>query len=256
MSDVLRVDRHGAVRVVSLNRPEVANAVDLELQQALVDVWAELAADEEARAVVLTGAGEAFCAGGDLGWIATFEHDHAARDHSLVLAEALIEALLSFPRPVVAAVNGPAVGLGCSMALLCDVVLMADDATLADPHVALGLVAGDGGAAFWPLLAPLLRTRRYLLTGEPIEAAAAVEVGLATAVVPADELAAEALGLAERLARRPRLAVESTKALLNRHLRRAVEDGTLAAGFAAERRSMEDPEHLARLAELVRRAEG
>src|SRR5690606_9846419 len=95
----------------------------------------------------------------------------------------IVEELLRFPLPVVAAVNGPAVGLGCSIAVLCDVVLMAEDAHLADPHVAVGLAAGDGGAAFWPLLGPILRLREHLYTGDPIPAARAVELGLASRVV-------------------------------------------------------------------------
>jgi enoyl-CoA hydratase len=185
-----------------------------------------------------------------LNWISSFEHDHVARDESLVDGRRLVEALLGFSKPVIAAVNGPAVGLGCSIALLCDIVLVADDATFADPHVAIGLVAGDGGAAFWPLLTSLQRSREYLFTGDPIEAALAVELGLATRVVPSGNLQDEANALAQRLARRPATALSGTKAILNRHLRRAVEDGTLAAGFAAERASMESPEHLAKVAAM------
>ena len=130
---------------------------------------------------MLTGAGRAFSAGGDLDWITSFLDDPAARDESLREGAQIIEELLRFPLPVIAAVNGPAVGLGCSIAVLCDIVLISDRAFLADPHVSVGLVAGDGGAAFWPLLTPILRSREYLYTGDRIPAATAVELGLATA---------------------------------------------------------------------------
>lgn len=251
---ILHIERRGALRLVTLNRPSLANAVNLELHEALVGIWDDLRADEGARAVVLTGAGDVFCGGGDLDWIRTYEHDHAARDHSLVLAEQLVTAVLSFPLPIVAAVNGPAVGLGCSLALLCDVVLLSERATMSDPHVMLGLAAGDGGAAFWPLLTPLLRTRRYLLTGEAMDPQFCVEVGLASEVLAPSVLLDEALRLAERLARRPPGALAATKSLLNRHLQRAIEDGTFAAGISAERTTMQDPDHLARLDKLSRRS--
>ena len=104
-------------------------------------------------------------------WIALFLDDPVARDESLREGAQIIEEMLRFPLPVIAAVNGPAVGLGCSVAVLCDIVLMSEAAYLADPHVAAGLVAGDGGAAFWPLLTPILRSREYLFTGDRIPAA-------------------------------------------------------------------------------------
>ncbi|NED64472.1 enoyl-CoA hydratase/isomerase family protein, partial [Streptomyces sp. SID10244] len=125
--------------------------------------------------------------GGDLGWITSFLDDPVARDDSIREGAEIIDEMLRFPLPVIAAVNGPAVGLGCSMAVLCDVVLISESAYLADPHVAVGLVAGDGGAAFWPLLTPILRSREYLYTGDRIPASTAVELGLATRVTPGDE---------------------------------------------------------------------
>ena len=168
---------------------------------ALALVWRQLATDPEARVVVLTGAGRAFSAGGDLDWIASFADDHAARDESLREGAEIIDELIRFPLPIVTAVNGPAVGLGFSIALLTDVVLIADDAYLADPHVPVGLVAGDGGAAFWPLLGPSLRLREFLYTGARIEPHLAVELGLATRVVAADEL--HGRGPARRRPHRP-----------------------------------------------------
>lgn len=248
-SDVLTVTADGPVRTLTLNRPEASNAIDRTLHRALAQVWRHVAADRDARAVILTGAGPAFSAGGDLDWITSFLDDPAARAESLREGAEIIDELLRFPLPVVAAVNGPAVGLGCSIAVLCDVVLIADDAHLADPHVSVGLVAGDGGAAFWPLVAPLLKVREHLYTGDPIPAATAVEVGLATRATAPGELLGEARRLADRFAAQPPAALQGTKRILNLHLARALSDA-VPAGFAAEAATMETAEHRERLLAL------
>jgi enoyl-CoA hydratase len=245
----LSVSADGPVRIVRINRPDELNAINEPLHRAFAQVWRQLAADTEARAVVLTGEGRAFSAGGDLGWIASFLDDPVAREESLREGAEIIEEVLRFPLPVIAAVNGPAVGLGCSIAVLCDVLLISETAYLADPHVAVGLVAGDGGAAFWPLLTPLLRSRVYLFTGDRIPAATAVELGLATKAVPPDALLPESLKLAHRFAGQPLEAIRGTKRVLNMHLARALA-GPLQSGFAAESVSMQTPEHRARLEAL------
>ncbi len=248
----LIVEADGPVRTLIVNRPDELNAVNRELHWALANVWRQLAADREAKVVILTGAGRAFSAGGDLGWITSFLDDPVARDESLREGAQIIEEMLRFPLPVIAAVNGPAVGLGCSIAVLCDIVLMADTAHLADPHVAVGLVAGDGGAAFWPLLTPILRSREYLYTGDRIPAATAVELGLATRTTAPEDLPAEARRLADRLASQPLGALQGTKRVLNMHLAQALS-GAMQAGFAAEAVTMQSPEHRERLLALQRR---
>jgi enoyl-CoA hydratase len=245
----LTVTAQGPVRVVTINRPGELNAVNLPLHWALANVWRQLTADTEAKVVILTGAGRAFSAGGDLDWITSFLDDPVARDESLREGAQIIEELLRFPLPVIAAVNGPAVGLGCSIAVLCDIVLISDRAFLADPHVSVGLVAGDGGAAFWPLLTPILRSREYLYTGDRIPAATAVELGLATRVVPAADLLAAAHALAERLASQPAEALRGTKRVAGMYLAQALS-GAMQAGFAAERATMLTPEHRERLLAL------
>jgi enoyl-CoA hydratase len=247
--DVLRIEADGPVRTVTINRPDALNAMNETLHRAMAEVWARLAADLDAKVVILTGAGRAFSAGGDLDWITSFLDDPAARNESLREGAQIIDELLRFPLPVIAAVNGPAMGLGCSIAMLCDVVLMSDRAYLADPHVSVGLVAGDGGAAFWPLLAPLLRVREYLYTGDRIPAERAVELGLASRVVAADELSEEAHRLAERFAAQPAAALQGTKRVLNMYLAAAL-GGAVQAGFAAEAVTMETDEHRRRLAAL------
>jgi enoyl-CoA hydratase len=247
--DVLTIEADGPIRTVTINRPDALNAMNETLHRAMAEVWGRLAADLDAKVVILTGAGRAFSAGGDLDWITSFLDDPAARNDSLREGAQIIDELLRFPLPVIAAVNGPAMGLGCSIAMLCDVVLMSDRAYLADPHVSVGLVAGDGGAAFWPLLAPLLRVREYLYTGDRIPAERAVELGLASRVVAADELSDEARRLAERFAAQPAAALQGTKRVLNMYLATAL-GGAVQAGFAAEAVTMETEDHRRRLAAL------
>ncbi|WP_067680502.1 enoyl-CoA hydratase/isomerase family protein [Nocardia miyunensis] len=249
LPDALEIRCDGPVRTVVLNRPAEFNAVDVNLHRGLATVWRQLAADTEARVVILTGAGRAFSAGGDLDWITSFLDDPVARDESIREGAQIIEEMLRFQLPVIAAVNGPAVGLGASIAVLCDVVLMSERGHLADPHVAVGLVAGDGGAAFWPLLTPILRSREYLYTGDRIDAATAVELGLATRVVAPDDLLDEAHRLAQRLAAQPPEALRSTKRVVNMYLSQALA-GPMQAGFAAEVVTMQSPEHRERLQAL------
>lgn len=245
----LTVTADGPVRIVEIDRPAELNAVDADLHRALAEVWRHLAADTEAEVVVLTGAGKAFSAGGDLDWITSFLDDPVARDESIREGAQIIEEILRFPLPIIAAVNGAAVGLGASIAVLSDVVLISERAYLADPHVAVGLVAGDGGAAFWPLLTPILRTREYLYTGDRIDAATAVSVGLASRVVAPDDLLPEALALAHRLAAQPSEAIRGTKRVVNMYLSQALA-GPMQAGFAAEIVSMQTTEHRDRLLAL------
>jgi len=249
----LTITADGPVRTVLIDRPDALNAVNADLHRALAEVWRHLAADTGAKVVVLTGAGRAFSAGGDLDWITSFLDDPVARDESIREGAQIIEEILRFPLPVIAAVNGAAMGLGASIAVLCDIVLMSERAYLADPHVAVGLVAGDGGAAFWPLLTPILRTREYLYTGDRIDAATAVQVGLASRVVSPDELATEALALAHRLAAQPTEALRGTKRVVNMYLSQALA-GPMQAGFAAEVVSMRTDEHRDRLLALRRRS--
>lgn len=249
LPDELTVEYDGPVRIVTMNRADELNAVNANLHGALANVWRQLAADREARAVILTGAGRAFSAGGDLDWITSFLDDPVARDESIREGAQIVEELLRFPLPVIAAINGPAVGLGASIAVLCDVALISSRAYLADPHVAVGLVAGDGGAAFWPLLTPILRSREYLFTGDRIDAATVVELGLATRSVPPEELLTEARALAARLAAQPAEALRSTKHVVNMYLSQALA-GPLQSGFAAEVVTMRSDEHRERLLAL------
>ena len=244
MPDVLLVEEDGPVRVLTLNRPDALNAFDEELHDAFPAALRRVEDDPGARAVVLTGAGRAFCAGGSIDDFTTFRVDFTARRASLRRARQLVDGMLSLALPVVAAVNGPAVGLGCTLSTLCDVVFIAEETYIADPHVAVALVAGDGGAVTWPFMTSILNVKRYLLTGDRIPAAKAVEMGLANEAVPGDELLKHAIEFAHRLASLPPQAVQDTKAVLNQHLRQAAVHA-LGFGLAAESQSHDTVEYAA-----------
>ena len=253
-TDAVLVEVDGPVRIVTLNRPHTLNATDAVLHRAITEVWGELARDTEARAIVLTGAGSAFSAGGDFGLLQTMVDDVAVRSATIDEGKTLVRSMLALELPVIGAVNGPAVGLGCSLVSLCDLVLIAEHAHLADPHVALGLVAADGGAIAWPYLTGLLRAKEHLFLGTRISAAEAVEAGLATRI--AAEPLTEAVELAHRVAKLPPQAVRETKRLLNAGLRAAVA-ALIDDAMMAEWRSFDTPEFQANLARLTRpRTEG
>lgn len=240
--DVLLVDRDGPVAVVTLNRPHQLNAFDDELHDAFTRFWFDLDRDLDVRAVVLTGAGTAFSAGGNIAGFDQLRTDLAARAHIMRAARRIVDEMLNARVPVVAAVNGAAVGLGCTLATLCDIVFLADTARIADPHVTVALVAGDGGAITWPHMASILKVKQYLLTGDPVPPDEAVAIGLANFVVPADHVVAEATAFAHRLAALPPQAVQDTKAVLNQHLRLSAV-AALGYGLAAETHSHDTPEY-------------
>ena len=251
-ADVVQIQADGPVRIVRLNRPEALNAANDELHARLATVWSDLAADDECRAVVLTGNGRAFCAGGDMSVLTRMNTDENYRRDTLGEGAEIVQRMVRFPIPIIAAVNGPAVGLGCSLAGLSDLVLIEESAYLADPHVSVGLVAGDGGAITWPLLMSLVKVKEYLYTGDRIPADVAVEVGLANRVVADGASVAEALELAHRLAKQPRQALQDTKRAVNKHIERAVGD-VLDFALAAESISSASDEHAAIVARMSAR---
>jgi enoyl-CoA hydratase len=217
---VLVITEEGPVRVVTMNRPDRMNAVNEELHSELTYVWGKLTADRGARSVILTGAGNAFSAGGDADFLLEVNGDSDVRWRTMDEARRLVTELARFPLPLIAAVNGPAVGLGSSLASLCDLVLMSDRAYFADPHVPLGLAAADGAVASWPFIMGAPRAKYHLFTGEKITAAMALEMGLANRVLPPEELLPAATALAQRLAELPGSALRATKRAVNLHLER------------------------------------
>jgi enoyl-CoA hydratase len=218
----LRTERVGQVLRVTIDHPESPlNAVDDRLHHDLTALFAGLRRESEARAVLLTGRGRTFSAGGDFAWFPALREpgrlEALRRD-----AKQLVWDLLDVELPIDAAVNGHAMGLGASIALLCDAIFMADTATIGDPHVRVGLVAGDGGVAIWPLALGPARAKEYLLTGDPLTAAEAERIGLVNRVVPAAELDAQAMAFAARVAAGAPLAVRYTKLAVNKLVKDAL----------------------------------
>ncbi|MGZ8748425.1 MAG: enoyl-CoA hydratase/isomerase family protein [Mycobacterium sp.] len=241
LGDEVIITADGPVRLVLLNRPDDLNGVNRPMHQALARVWDLLGADADARVVVVTGAGSAFSAGGDFDYMQENIDDEEMRAQTIAEGRAIIRGMVRCPLPVIAAVNGPAVGLGCSIAVLCDLVLMSEDSFLADPHLRMSLVPGDGGMV-WPALTGLSRAKEYLFLGSRIPPAKAVEFGLASRVVAPEQLMPEALSLAQRLAQVPATALQQTKSALNAYLE-AQLDGAFESALGAELTSMGSPEH-------------
>ena len=212
----IRASRAGPVLKLELSNPSLRNAVDAAMHRELAQIFVDAQEDEESLAVLLTGdpAGNAFCAGGDIRWMKQ-SLERGGGGPAAAEGKRIVASLLDMEKPVVAAVNGPAVGLGATVALLCDVIFIAESGHLADPHVRVGVVAGDGGALVWPQLVGVARAKEYLMTGDPVPAAEAERIGLVNRVVPDDELAARAMAFARRLADGAPQAVQHTKTAIN-----------------------------------------
>lgn len=226
MTDFSCVDvtRDGDVVRVVIDRPgDDLNRVDHALHHDLTTLFSYLQRERDARAVLLTGTGRAFSAGGDFGWFPSLQEP--GRLEALRLdARQMIWDLLDVHLPIVCALNGHAMGLGASIALLSDVLFMAESATIGDPHVSLGIVAGDGGTVAWPLAIGPMLAKRYLLTGDPVPAAEALRLGLAAEVVPDADLDERATAFAHRLAAGAPLAVQYTKQAVNKLVKTALNE--------------------------------
>jgi enoyl-CoA hydratase len=243
----LLVEKIGAVHVVSINRPHALNAVNEEVHHAFATIWRKLSTDDDVKVVVTTGVGKAFSAGGDVVMFGRLIEDPVARQFQIAEARTVFLEVINFGKPLVSAVSGPAVGLGCSIALLSDFLVMGESSYLADPHVAVGLVAGDGGAAMLPLLIGLMKAKEYVMLGERITASVAEQLNLVTKVIGDEAVLDEALALGERLAALPPQALRATKIAMNMHLSRAAL-GVLEYALAEEYTSFSTPEFKERVA--------
>ena len=215
--ETIQIGVSDGIATCTLNRPDALNAVTRQMHKELESLFGQLGEDRDVRAIVLTGAGRAFCAGGD---VKEMGGDDDPDDRPAGIfdsgARQLVTNLLSIQQPIIAAVNGVAVGLGATLALLCDVVFMAESARIGDTHVSIGLVPGDGGAVIWPLLVGPARAKEYLMTGDLIPAPEAERIGLVNHVVADDKVLEDALAFAGRLADGPTMAIRFTKLAIQR----------------------------------------
>ncbi|MCW1842390.1 enoyl-CoA hydratase/isomerase family protein [Prosthecomicrobium hirschii] len=207
------------IATVTLNRPEVLNAVGAVMHAELRHVFRDLAEREDCDVVVLTGAGRAFCAGGDLAWLQSMIDEPDRFLAILEEAKGIVFSMLELPKPMICRMNGDAIGLGATLALCCDMVVASETARFGDTHVRAGLVAGDGAAVILPYVVGYMRAKEMLLTGALISAQEGREMGLINHVVPAAELDAKVALLAGRLVGGATRAIRYTKIALNKKLR-------------------------------------
>lgn len=207
------------VLTIRLNQPDSMNAFTGPMHTAMSRIWDDVNDDPDVRVAVLTGAGKAFSAGGNVPNMQKKIDDPDLWEAGMPEARRIVYRMLECEKPVIARVNGHAVGLGATVALLCDIIIAADHAKIGDPHVKAGLVAGDGGALIWPQLVGFARAKEYLLTGDLMSAAEAERIGLINHCVPADELDDKVYGLARRLAAGASKSINWTKRTVNIPLR-------------------------------------
>lgn len=212
----IQVANEDGITTILLNRPDRLNALDPDTHHQLQELLLQVDQDEATKVVVLTGAGRGFCAGGDTKSMGERHKPAGAPSHVYSMGRHLINAFNSVEKPIVAMVNGPAAGLGATIALYCDVVFMAEDAVIGDRHVNVGLVAGDGGAVLWPLLVGPLRAKEMLMTGRMLSGTEAAEIGLVNRAVPQDDLHEQTYAFAKELTELPPYALRATKASINR----------------------------------------
>lgn len=232
--ECVRVEKAEKLATVTLNRPDALNAVNPQMHHELERVWVDLADDPEVNAILLTGAGKAFCAGGDVkGMASRAEGEGEPRRFRLNPAggKRLIQNLLEVEQPIIGAINGDAVGLGATIALFCDVIVASEHARFGDPHVRVGIVAGDGGAVIWPLLIGPARAKEFLMRGHLINGAEAARIGLVNYAVPPEQVLPKAREIAQELAEGPTWAIRWSKLSVNKWLKDQVNlilDASLA----------------------------
>jgi len=227
----LKFEQSGKVLTVMFNDPERMNPISTPVEKELLDFLHHGADDDSFNVVILCGAGKAFSAGGDIPFMQKLIDDPSL--FTTVNPKRAVMGMIDFPKPIIAKVQGPAVGLGATIALLCDIVVASPNAKFGDPHVNVGFTAGDGGAIIWPQLIGYNRAKQYLLTGDLVGAVEAERIGLINTVVPAEELDAHVMALAQRLANGATKSINWTKQLANVGLRQ-VASGLMDASIAYE----------------------
>ncbi len=219
----LRFERreHG-VLLITIDRPEKLNATDERLHSELSGVWREVSRDPDVEAVVVTGAGRAFSAGGDLEMVERMSGDYRRVAAMAGEAAELVLSMIDCEVPIISAINGTAVGAGLAVALMADISVIGESVRLTDGHIRLGVGAGDHAVLLWPLLCGMAKAKYYLLTADFIDGPEAERIGLVSRCVPDGRVLDEALEIAERIAAGPRRAARWTKRTLNHWLRVAI----------------------------------
>jgi len=218
--EYIRFDRlDGHILQVTIDRPENSlNAVNEQMHDELTALFRVLRGERDARCIVLTGAGKTFSAGGDFDWFPSLQ-EPGRLEPLRQDGKSIVWDLLDVQVPIVAAVNGHAMGLGASIALLCDIIVVAESALIGDPHVKVGVVAGDGGTIAWPMAVGPALAKQYLLTGDPMPASEAHRLGLVNFVTPDDECLDHAVAFARKIAANAPMAVQYTKVAVNKLLK-------------------------------------
>jgi enoyl-CoA hydratase len=229
----LRFDYRGRILTVTMNRPEAKNAANVRMHRELSTIFHDVARDPNCDVVVLTGAGDAFSSGGDIRSMQEKIEDHTKWVQTVQEARAIFYGMLDLEKPLIARINGPATGLGATLAVYSDIAIAAESVMIGDPHVKVGLVAGDGGALMWPLLVGFQKAKELLFLGDAITAKEAERIGLIAYCVPDAELDERVYSLAERLTKGARLAVGWTKRSIN-HTIRMLAQGTMENGLLLE----------------------
>lgn len=242
--EFIKVERNDNILTLTLNRPEHFNSIHHEMHEELSDIFLDIAKDDATDVVVITGAGKAFCGGGDLKAMKKHSDEHGGPGHYLshVSAKRLVYSLLDLEKPIIAKINGAAMGLGATIALFCDIIYMADHTVIGDPHVKAGVVSGDGGAVIWPQLIGYARAKEYLMTGDAIKAPDAYRMGLVNHILPSDQLDAAVQAMAEKLANGARNAIQFSKVAANIGLRQLAHS-ILDASMAYELVTLRSPTH-------------
>jgi enoyl-CoA hydratase len=234
----LRFARRGRILTIRIARPEAMNAVNEQLHEELAQVFTDANRDPDSDVIVLTGEGKAFCAGGDAQWLTRIAESPENFEAIASDGKRIVYSLLEVDKPVICRLNGAAAGLGATIALMSDIIVAAESARIGDPHVKMGLVAGDGGAVIWPQLVGFARAKEYLLTGRMIKAAEAERIGLINHVVPDDRLDEKVDALADELVGGATQAIRWTKVVTNMPLRKLAHelmDPSIAYEMASNR---------------------
>lgn len=215
----LKIEKANRVATVTLNRPETRNRIDHRFHVELQDIWADLARDKEVNAILLTGSGKYFSVGGNVKGMLDRPGGDVFEEGEMIEPSGgrrIVQNILDCDQPIVCAINGDCIGLAATVALLCDITVCADNARIADPHVKIGLVAGDGGAVIWPMLVGPNRAKEFLMRGNLIGGIEAERIGLVNYAVPQGQVLEKARALAQELADGPPWAIRWTKLSVNK----------------------------------------